>query len=174
MKTFLIDSDNHIVVYACEPAARAAASDNAVVFSTHANLTHDSAPWPAGRLVQIWNRIPGVVAVKKFTDRKTALHRIWNAIQALEPAPLPDTAGRPPAQPREGTKKATVLAMLERPAGATVQEIVAALGWQSHSVRGFLSSLGKSGTPLRSFTRPAGERAYTSSAIAVTASQEAE
>ena len=34
--------------------------------------------------------------------------------------------------PREGTKQATLIAMLRAPEGATIEEIMAATGWQSH------------------------------------------
>ena len=32
------------------------------------------------RLVRLWNGLPGVTPVKRFTDRKTALNRIWKAL----------------------------------------------------------------------------------------------
>ncbi len=41
--------------------------------------------------------------------------------------------------PREGTKQATVIAMLRAPDGATIDEIMAATGWQSHTIRGAMS-----------------------------------
>lgn len=40
---------------------------------------------------------------------------------------------------REGTKQATLISMLRTPDGATIAEIMAATGWQSHTVRGAMS-----------------------------------
>ena len=37
---------------------------------------------------------------------------------------------------REGTKQAQLIAMLERKEGTTIEQIVAATGWQPHTVRG--------------------------------------
>ncbi len=41
--------------------------------------------------------------------------------------------------PRAGTKQAQLIAMLERPEGATITEIAEALDWQAHTVRGAIS-----------------------------------
>lgn len=41
--------------------------------------------------------------------------------------------------PRAGTKQATLITMLRAPEGATIAEIMAATGWQSHTVRGAMS-----------------------------------
>ena len=41
--------------------------------------------------------------------------------------------------PREGTKQATLIAMLRAPDGATIEEVMAATNWQSHTVRGAMS-----------------------------------
>jgi hypothetical protein len=50
----------------------------------------------------------------------------------------PDSA--PKARtPREGTKQASLIAMLRAPEGATIEEIVAALDWRSHTVRGVMA-----------------------------------
>src|ERR671933_2066966 len=37
--------------------------------------------WPLKRLVEIWNALPGVTPVEKFTSRQIALERIWRAVQ---------------------------------------------------------------------------------------------
>ena len=44
--------------------------------------------------------------------------------------------------------------------GATMDEMMVALGWQSHTVRGFLSNLNKSVERIESFRREDGRRAY--------------
>ena len=57
------------------------------------------------------------------------------------------TAEGPPAshpaprrgKTREGTKQAALIAMLQRPEGATIGEVVEATGWQPHTVRGALA-----------------------------------
>ena len=40
---------------------------------------------------------------------------------------------------REGTKQAALIAMLRRPDGATIVQIVEATGWQPHTIRGALA-----------------------------------
>jgi hypothetical protein len=66
------------------------------------------------------------------------------ADDAQSGAPATDTpteAGTAPKArtPREGTKQATLIAMLRAPEGATIEEIMAATGWQSHTVRGAMA-----------------------------------
>jgi hypothetical protein len=50
---------------------------------------------------------------------------------------------QPPAPkrltPRAGTKQALLIEMLQRLEGATMEEIVAATGWQPHTARGAMS-----------------------------------
>jgi hypothetical protein len=63
---------------------------------------------------------------------------------------------------RKGSKKAEILALIERPHGATLAEIMKATGWQAHSVRGFVSgTLGKKmGLVIASDKREDGQRVY--------------
>ena len=41
--------------------------------------------------------------------------------------------------PREGTKQATLIAMLRSEAGAAIAEIVASTGWLPHAARGAMA-----------------------------------
>ncbi len=46
-----------------------------------------------------------------------------------------------PRSPRTGTKQARLIEMLEAPDGASIAEIVAATGWQAHTIRGAISGV---------------------------------
>ncbi len=160
--------------------------------------------------------------MKKFTDRRTAIGRIWKTIQGLaqpipaavhEPeategasgpaveadaaaaaptevtsTPRPDGpqkahvapvkaasrkkttrpgTSRKPARKtdtvRTGSKAASVLALLKRKGGATLDELMKATNWQPHSVRGFLSgAIGKKmGLTVVSTKTDCGVRRYS-------------
>jgi Protein of unknown function (DUF3489) len=118
-----------------------------------------ASAWPLKRLIAIWNDLPGVLPVQKFTSREIALERIWRFLHP--PGQTTPRTGKEPQNPfREGSKAAQVYALLCRPDGATAQQIQQLTGWQRHSVRGFLSAgVRKQGYKLRSFAR-AGERVY--------------
>lgn len=71
--------------------------------------------------------------------------------------------GRRPGAAREGSKTAAVVALLQRPKGATLTEIMKATGWQAHSVRGFISAavVKKMGLKVTSTRRDDGQRVYS-------------
>ena len=179
MTIFTIATDNNITAF----AAAEQVPEGQDRFATEKEFAKLSADWPLTRFPEVWNAFAGVVPfdslkpVKKFTDRKTAVNRIWKAIQALTPAPAPQTAPVAPkkakaakastakdATPttRDGSKKAIVLDMLKRPDGASLKDIMDATSWQAHSVRGFISGslTKKMGLNVESFKREDGERAY--------------
>ena len=64
---------------------------------------------------------------------------------------------------RDGSKAAEVLELLKRPGGASMKELIKATGWQSHSVRGFLSGAlrKKMGMTVTSTKADDGERTYS-------------
>jgi len=63
--------------------------------------------------------------------------------------------------PREGSKKARVVAMLHRKTGATLAEIMEQMGRQKHTVRGFMAgAMKKAGYTVESFKSDKGERSY--------------
>lgn len=66
-----------------------------------------------------------------------------------------------PPRPRAGAKAATVIEMLRRPEGATVNQISEATGWLPHSVRGFLAGALRKTYRLVAVSEPAqGGRVY--------------
>ena len=167
--TFAIDPDNTITAYLADEAI----PEDQTRFSTEKELAQLAANWPTDRLVEIRNGFAGVPPfgdlkpVKKFTDRKTAVGRIWRVVQALTPTAAPVAPKKTkettrPKDAREGSKKAIVLELLRRPEGATLQEIMSVTGWMAHSVRGFLSgALGKKmGLTVESLKTDEGARAY--------------
>ena len=59
------------------------------------------------------------------------------------------------------SKKARVIAMLRRPRGATLANIMRETGWQAHTVRGFIAGTVKGlGYRVESYRNDAGERTY--------------
>jgi hypothetical protein len=69
--------------------------------------------------------------------------------------------GKEAAGPREGSKTAQVVAMLQRKNGATLAEIMAKMGWLKHTVRGFMAgAMKKAGFTVESFKPEGGERTY--------------
>ncbi len=181
MPTFSINTDNNITAFATPedvPSDRIGLE----TFTSQKELARQTAKWPITRFAEIWNSFAGVVPfdelkpVKKFTDRKAAVARIWKAIQRLVASPAQQAAPVAPKKAkatkraaakgavptaREGSKKAIVFDMLKRPEGATLTDIMSATNWQKHSVRGFISTICKKmGLTVDSIRSNEGVRSY--------------
>jgi hypothetical protein len=111
LNTFVLDSDNSITVYSAGDQPPEAAG--AQRFKTADELRLLAEGWPVSRLVEIWNSIPGLPPVKKFTSRATAITRIWKAIQTLDGGACQQGAdvareaaspGKTTARSRKGTR----------------------------------------------------------------------
>src|SRR5712691_2512580 len=95
MTTYTIDTENSIMAHASKQEAGEGES-----LSSHQELASLVAEWPADRLVEVWNGIPGLTPVKKFKDQKSAVTRIWKAIQSLDGGSLAEKPEGPaPAKP---------------------------------------------------------------------------
>ena len=105
-------------------------------------------PLLAKGLVEEAAHRPGLVAYRPAEDGSQLSLVITDAgLEALgieiEPAaelPVEETreGPAPTRTPRSGTKQALLIGLLERPEGATIDEVIAT-GWQPHTVRGAIS-----------------------------------
>jgi hypothetical protein len=95
----------------------------------------------------------GAPAKAKATKKATAAKKEPKGKKAVK---AQETAG-----PREGSKTAQVVAMLQRKNGATLAEIMDKMGWLRHTVRGFMAgAIKKAGYTVESFKPEGGERTY--------------
>ena len=174
--TFTIDRNNHITALAS--TSQPQVNPEAARFSGVKDLGRLAKRWSGPRLVEIWNALPDQKPVKKFTNRKVAVSRIWAAAQSLAPARsaaalrlVPQQAKRRkrpkriqnPAPAHRRGKTGRVLELLQRPGGATLKQLIAATQWQAHSVRGFLSGAlkKKMGLKIVSTKAGSGNRRYS-------------
>ncbi len=123
---------------------------------------------------RIWERIQSLgEAAKPKEERKakggaqtakgapTKGKATKKATGAKAPPKAKGAAKAEDAGPREGSKTAQVIAMLQRKNGATLMEIMDKMGWQRHTVRGFMAgAMKKAGYSVESFKSDKGERAY--------------
>lgn len=71
-------------------------------------------------------------------------------------------SNQPKTTTKPQTKQQILLELLQRPEGATIEQIMHETGWQSHSVRGVLSGVIKKklGLTVLSEKPKGGQRAY--------------
>jgi hypothetical protein len=189
MTTFTIDTENNITAFPTPDHAEAAVGAGAQAFNSQQQLAELAATWPAGRLVAI-QKLAAVQQTSEATaetapkpsaepEKPKATKKAKGGAQAAKGAPAkgkttkkatpaknapkakkaakePEAAG-----PREGSKTAQVVAMLQRKNGATLPEIMEKMGWLKHTVRGFMAgAMKKAGYTVESFKSDKGERTY--------------
>ena len=170
---FNIDKDMNISFGEAE-------SEGALNFSSQKafQALADSREWSREDLEGIWNSFAGVVPfdnlkpVKKFRNRPYGVAQIWKAIQRLAKGEPQEAEPEKPAkvakaqkQPKvkapkvakvkteshRGEKREAVIALLNRDKGVSIEELMEKMGWQRHTVRGFMSTLGsKHGVKIES------------------------
>lgn len=159
---FAINPDGTITI------AEEIRKEGAAQFQSARQLQKLAEGWPVSQLVQVWNQLPGVKPVRKFTDHKTAGNRIWKAIEQLHGATVESTAsaakrrvGNSLTLPKTETKTDKILRLLKQAAGCSLKMLIerdrlggahgARLSEPPHSK--------KLGLRMRSF-RQDGERVY--------------
>ncbi len=146
---------------------------------------------PTNRLVGIFNSLPGVTQVKKFTNRTVGIKRLAAAfglelpVETINLAVAKEGAAPKASKKRASSKKskpakkakkaagtrakavgthkdakkAEVIRLLGLTNGASLEKIMETTGWQAHTVRGFISILGKT-MKIESFKTDSGVRTY--------------
>jgi hypothetical protein len=102
MHRYVIDLENNITIY--ETGCDVPLAEGAEEFKSREELGHLADGWPAARLVEIWNSLPGVVPVSRFTNRAVAVGRVWKVLQCLNPTEAPDSAQLGPSEAAPGRK----------------------------------------------------------------------
>src|SRR5213079_1520191 len=121
MRIYIIGNDG--ITLCREPPA--AVNEGEIVVASNEEL--HAARLSGKRLLALWNALPDVEKRKKVGERNALVDELWSAIEAL---PDPDQL----SETKLPSKQDAVIAMLQRPEGATVDEVASAMGWQRHTV----------------------------------------
>jgi hypothetical protein len=126
MRIYIIGNDG--ITLCGEPPT--AVNEGEIVVVSNEEL--HTAALSGKRLLALWNILPGVEKRKKVGDRDALIDELWSAIE-MWPDPEPQSNAKRPSKQDE------VIAMMRRPEGVTVDEVVSMTGWQRHTVRGVFS-----------------------------------
>src|SRR5438270_5976720 len=126
MRVYIIGNDG--ITLCREPPA--AENEGEIVVASNEEL--HAAQLSGKRLLALWNALPDIGKRRKVGDRDALIDQLWSAVEAL---PDPDQQ----SDAKRSSKREAVIAMLQRPEGATVDEVASAMGWQRHTVRGLFS-----------------------------------
>ena len=126
MRIYIIGNDG--ITLCREPPT--AVNEGEIVVASNEEL--HAARISGKQLLALWNALPDIEKRRKVGDRKVLIDQLWSAIELLpDPEPQSDAKRR--------SKQDAVIAMLRRPEGATVDEVVSTTGWRRHTVRGVFS-----------------------------------
>src|ERR1700748_939237 len=126
MRIYIIGNDG--VTLCHEPPATVNKGDVAVASRDELHAARLSGK----RLLALWNALPAVEKQTKVGDRDTLIDQLWSAIEALPDPEQPSDTKRP-------SKQEAVIAMLQRPEGATVDDVASVMGCKQHTVRALFS-----------------------------------
>ena len=106
-------------------------------------------------------RLDQIIANAQATTTAAGDPELEAAITAAEAA-WTQAKDDAPRRTRADSKQAQVIAMLRRPGGATIRQIMDVTGWQAHTVRGALAGALKKklGLSIASDKPQGGERVY--------------
>ena len=110
MRIYIIGNDG--ITLCREPPT--ALNDGEIAVASNEEL--EAAPLSGKRLLALWNALPGFEKRRKVGDRDALIDQLWSAIEAL---PDPD----PQSDAKRPSKQDAVIAMLQRPEGATVDKV---------------------------------------------------
>lgn len=96
-------------------------------------------PFPKNVTPGIRNRVVQGLLSRELITTKDDGYQI-SATGLLAIGKEPKSADEPKAaQPRVNTKQATMIELLKRPGGATIEDIASVTHWQNHTIRGTMS-----------------------------------
>lgn len=104
---------------------------------------------------------PAKARPKKATTAKQAGPKAAKCVKKAKATELSKATARKASKSASDGKGASIMALISRSQGATLPELMEAVSWQKHSVRGFISTTSKKpGVKIESFLNEKGERVY--------------